>query len=132
MLILSDINLSISGNVFQIIIGIIAAVFFTYFVYKYTIPQINKTFKIFLIILRSAALILLLFLIFEPILTIITRTETKPVNLIFVDNSKSMGIYNKDGEVKELIQDFNNDNNFEIYTFGTKVKPINQDSISNI
>jgi len=116
-------------------IGLIPIIAYTFYVYRYTIPQVNKTFKIFLTALRAIALILILFFLFEPVVSISRRLVNEPVNLIFVDESKSIQIDDKTNRREKLLG-FIDDaassgifNKSEIYKFGNKPKKISADSI---
>ncbi len=109
---------------------------YTVYVYRYTIPIVSTSKKILLIALRTLALLLLLFVIFEPILTLTKKFVLEPVNLIFIDNSRSMQI--KDGTHRvKLIDNFLNDansnalfTNSTLYSFGNGVKKVSTDSLS--
>ena len=111
---------------------------YTVYVYRYTIPVVSTSKKIFLVSLRTLALILLLFVIFEPILTLTKKIVLEPVNLIFADNSRSMQI--KDGthreeSIENFLQKANSNNlfsNSKLYSFGNEVKPVSIDSLSKI
>ena len=111
---------------------------YTVYVYRYTIPVVSTSKKIFLVSLRTLALILLLFVIFEPILTFTKKIVLEPVNLIFADNSRSMQI--KDGthreeSIENFLQKANSNNlfsNSKLYSFGNEVKPVSIDSLSKI
>ncbi|MEJ2617200.1 MAG: hypothetical protein P8Z35_19775 [Ignavibacteriaceae bacterium] len=111
---------------------------YTFYVYRYTIPAVSKSKKILLVALRTLALLLLLFVIFEPILTLTKKIVLEPVNLIFVDNSRSMQI--KDGTHREasidkfLKEAYSNNllSNSRLYSFGNEVKPVSVDSLSEI
>lgn len=123
------------------LISILAALVltgFAVFIYRYTIPAISTSKKILLITLRSICLILLLLILFEPMLTYARKLVIEPVNLLFIDNSRSITI--EDGTerteaVKEIADEFRKnkaDINFEFFTFGSQVKPISSDSLNLI
>ena len=111
---------------------------YTVYVYRYTIPAVSRAKKILLVTLRTLALLLLLFVIFEPILTLTKKILLEPVNLIFVDNSRSIQI--KDGTHREesidnFLKEANSNNlfsNSKLYSFGNNVKPAGIDSLSKI
>jgi hypothetical protein len=138
LIILGSISISLHINWLQLIL--FAAIFglYTYFIFKYTIPVISKRLKIFLIILRTVSLILILFVILEPVLTIKNKKTIEPVNLIFIDNSKS--IANNDNINKiDVIKSFLNAaktkkilDHSEIYSFGTNTKKLNGDNFDNL
>ena len=82
--------LGISGSWWLTALLIIIAVAFSIFSYRTTVPQISSARKIVLITLRSIALSLLLFILFEPILTIIRGTQDAPKLAVLLDNSLSV------------------------------------------
>jgi len=88
-----NLHLFYSSLYFFITLTIIGA--YTYYVYRFTVPPVGKTKKIILVALRTVALIMILFIFFEPVLSFTKRIILEPVNLIFVDDSRSITI--KDG-----------------------------------
>lgn len=129
------INLTFSLNPFYFAAGLIILVLYSIYVYKYTIPLINPALKYILTSLRIVAVILLLFIIFEPILTLVKKNILEPVNLIFIDNSKSIladDNKKKQDEVKKVLNDLKGDGVFnfsELKLFGHKISDISKDSI---
>ncbi len=91
--------------------------------------------KYYLVSIRSLALLLLLFILFEPILSLAKKVTLTPHNLIFVDNSRSMQIKDGSERIKntdDFLEGFGNNNlvkNSTFYTFGNKVMQLNYDSI---
>jgi len=132
MLAMENIGIHFTGNIFLLILGSLSAIFFTIYAYRITIPNISKAYKIFLITIRSIAVLLLLLLIFEPILTYMNKLTITPYNLIFVDNSKSISVNKNINEIKSLINNFNNKENVNVYTFGSKITEIDKDSLNRI
>lgn len=125
---LENLSLQFNINYFYLILFAIVLIAYVILNYKYTIPQISKSLKIILIISRSIALILLLALIFEPLLTLTRKFTIKPVNLIFVDNSRSISFKDQFNR-KEIIKNFLNDaeknnllNQSKIFSFGSNIK----------
>ncbi|MCL2040353.1 MAG: VWA domain-containing protein [Bacteroidetes bacterium] len=93
--------LSISGWWWLLVLFCLIAVALTIFTYKNTIPPIAKSKKILLISIRSIALVILFFSIFEPIYTSIKTLITKPQLVVLVDNSVSMVVDDAAGNRKE-------------------------------
>jgi hypothetical protein len=130
------INLSFSFNGIFFFIGLILLAGYTIYMYRYTLPPVSSSKKTILVLLRTFALILLLFTIFEPVATLVKKTILKPLNLVFVDNSSSIKI--KDGtmrsENERRFVDGLNTNNLinssELFTFGKHVKNFPYDSLS--
>ncbi len=132
------INFSFSYNGIFFFIGLILLAAYAVYVYRYTLPPVGSAKKTILVLLRSFALVLLLFVIFEPVATIAKKIILKPVNLIFVDDSHSIEI--KDGtqreeNIKRFVDGLNNNgliNSSELFTFGTKITPFSYDSLSQL
>lgn len=82
--------LGISGSWLLTVLLILLAVAFSIFSYRTTVPPIASLRKIALITLRSLALSLLLFILFEPILTIISGKKEPPKLAVLLDNSLSL------------------------------------------
>jgi hypothetical protein len=93
------INLHLAFSTILFFIGLLLIIAYAVYSYFYTVPRINRTKKALLIFLRTSALLLLLFILFEPVLTFAKRESFRPVNLVFVDNTRSMTI--EDGTSRE-------------------------------
>ncbi|HZW37722.1 MAG TPA: hypothetical protein VFF33_00330 [Ignavibacteriaceae bacterium] len=131
-------NLAFSYSPWYFFILFAAVIGYAYYIYKYTIPQINLPKKILLMTLRIAALVILLFIIFEPVISLSTKKVMQPVTQFYFDNSKSMTINDgtgKEENLKNIFDDVNNNlNEFngEAKTFGLNVKQISNDSSLNL
>ena len=133
-----NISLNLSFPSIYFFLFLILLIGYTIYVYRYTIPNINPSKKILLVFLRSLALLLILFVFFEPILTFAKKKILEPVNLVFLDNSRSIQI--KDGtDRKQTVLNFvkgleQNDlsNNSELFTFGNKTQKISFDSLQKL
>ncbi len=132
------INLTFSLNPFYFFAGLIVLALYSIYVYKYTIPAINRPLKYLLTSLRVIALILLLFIIFEPILTLVKKNILEPVNLVFVDNSKSILADEGKKKQEEVINVLNSLKNEGVFSFsdfklfGHNISEANKDSILNL
>ena len=132
------ISLNLSFPPFYFFLFLILLIGYTIYVYRYTIPNINTSKKIILVSLRGLALLILLLVFFEPIVTIAKKKILEPVNLIFLDNSRSIRI--KDGTEREkTVLDFvkglkqnNLSNKSELFTFGNKTEKLNYDSLQKL
>ena len=133
-----DIQLHLAYSSLYFFIALILIGLYSYYVYRFTIPQVSSIKKIVLVTLRTAALIILLFIFFEPILTLTKKNILEPVNLFFIDNSRSMKIddgTNRVTEVKNISEDiFKNMSGIqnEVYSFGSKIEPLTEDSIQKL
>ncbi|MBK8945795.1 MAG: hypothetical protein IPM32_11080 [Ignavibacteriae bacterium] len=129
-----NINISISGNPIFLFLGLLIILVYSFYIYKKTLPKINLFLKSILIFLRTASLFLIFILLFDPVVTTTTKEINEPVNLFFIDNSKSVRNISSGNDIKkvrEIFNEFSNvDFNNEFYSFGNKVKNINSfDSI---
>ncbi len=123
---LSRFSILTSGSWLLIILFVLMLAAFSYFVYKYTIPKVSSGLRTFLIIIRSLIFILILFLIFEPVLSLIQKETVESTTHIYIDNSNS--IASKDSLIKlqqtlSLINDLNSTNGIKtkFYTFGKRI-----------
>ncbi|HVO74455.1 MAG TPA: vWA domain-containing protein, partial [Ignavibacteriaceae bacterium] len=125
---LEKINLTFSFNPLYFFLFLILAGAYSIYIYKFTVPPVSRSKKIVLICLRILALLLLLFIVFEPILTLTKKITFEPLNLVFVDNSRSIQIKdgtNREENIKEFLRILNErglKKNLSFYTFGTRVK----------
>lgn len=126
----------LSSNPLFFILLFFILILYAVYVYRFTIPAISNTKKTFLVILRSAAIVLLLFVFFEPILTHARKMEKRPLNYIFIDNSRSIKINDgthREEAVNNFLQKLKKNeaaNSFRIYSFGDRVKEISPDSLN--
>jgi hypothetical protein len=133
-----NIDFTFSFSAFFFFIGLIILAAYSFYVYRFTLPPVSKTKKVLLVLLRSLALVLLLFIFFEPVLTLTKKNILTPLNLFFFDNSKSIQIddgTNRVDRIKELIEKTKSSSlngNKQFYTFGSLVNQIDEDSLENI
>ena len=133
-----NVDLGFSFNVFFFFIGLIILAAYSIYVYRFTLPPVAKSKKFLLIFLRSLALVILLFIFFEPVLTLTKKNILTPINLFFFDNSKSITIddgTNRIEEIKNLIEltkSASINGNKQYYSFGSTVNLIDEDTISTI
>ncbi|MHB1687579.1 MAG: CARDB domain-containing protein [Ignavibacteriaceae bacterium] len=132
------INLNFSHPPFYFFLFLVLLAAYSFYIYRYTVPQISPLKKLFLTVIRSLALILLLFIFFEPILTLARKEILEPVNLVFMDNSRSIRIndgMNREATEKNFVTDLKGNHlssNSELNTFGSKVSRISYDSLQNL
>jgi len=98
---LTEINLHTTGNTVLLIFTALAAIAVSYFVYRRTIPPIATGWRILLIILRSLAIISIVLLLFEPILSITRKKEKEPIVAVLVDNSASMALGSRQAKCQD-------------------------------
>ncbi len=130
------INLILSFNYIYFVLGIVLIAGYSYYVYRYTLPPVSNFKRYLLLILRSLALIILLFIFFEPVLTLTKKIILTPTNLFYFDDSRSMQIKDKTNRIATIknlihkISDSNLDGNSEYYSFGSSIKLLNRDSLA--
>ena len=132
------IKLNLAYDSVYFIIAIIILAAYTFYIYRYTLPPVSRIKKFILTSLRTLALLCLLFIFFEPVLSFTKKFILKPVNLIFIDNSLSMTI--DDGtkrveKVKSIVDDYKNarlNGEKEFYLFGSKIRKVTADSLEAI
>ena len=133
-----EIGLSLVYPAAYLFLALILITAYTFYVYRYTIPQVNQSKKILLISLRVLALLLLCFILFEPILNLSRKLILEPANLVFIDNSRSMTIEDgtdRSAKVKEILSDFSShvsDDNLTFYEFGNFIREVNADSLDKV
>mgnify|MGYP001603119912 CR=1 FL=1 len=115
----------LTGSYLILIISIIAAVLVTIFTYRNTIPPISSSKKNTLIFLRSTALAILIFILFEPFINIIRGIDKKPSIAVFVDNSLSMSFetenYDKKEKLNSILQSYSTENEIIPYMFDNDI-----------
>lgn len=130
------IDLGFSFNAIYFFLGLILLAAYSFYVYRFTLPPVSKIKRYLLTLLRSLALIFLLFIFFEPVLTLTKKNILTPLNLFFFDNSKSIQINdgtNRIDRIKNLIEQtksaaINGDK--QIFAFGSSVNFIDEDSLA--
>ncbi|NLT50190.1 MAG: hypothetical protein GXX85_04655 [Ignavibacteria bacterium] len=128
MQIFDSIKITLNGSVWIFLTAVTAVFIFTFYYYRFTIPQIKKSLRIILSFLRFTALFLVTVIIFEPLLSISDKTEKTPENLIFYDASSSIkesSEWNLINGLKEKLENLPGSSKF--YSFGTEVKDLNGD-----
>ena len=124
---IEKVDLTFSINPFLLVLFFLITAVFTFYIYRYTVPVIDLSKKIFLVLIRFTALLLMLFIIFEPMVTLAKKIIIEPVNLVFIDNSRSIKIDDgtqRDESVKNFINDVESnlgENDLEVLTFGNSV-----------
>ncbi len=124
---INSVNISFGGEPFIIILAVIGLSIYSIYTYKYTIPVVSAFYKTVLTALRIFAIILILILIFEPLVSIERINNQNPVNYIFIDNSKS--IVQKDSvdradKIKLLVNSINQ-KNVSVVEFGENIREVN-------
>ena len=88
----TNIRLGLSASAWWYVLLAVLAIAGSYLVYRFTLPPVSAVRKAVLWVLRSAALVLLLLLLFEPVLSYLRHLSKPPVVAMLVDRSASMNI----------------------------------------
>ncbi|HEY3294234.1 MAG TPA: vWA domain-containing protein [bacterium] len=91
-LLIANIHLGLSASAWWYILLALLAVGGSFLIYRFTLPPVSPLRKALLWVLRSAALVLLLLLLFEPVLSYLRHQAKPPVVALLVDRSASMSI----------------------------------------
>lgn len=97
-----EIHVTLSHSLPLLIIAVLIAGVASYVVYRVTVPPLPRSMRLLLSLLRFLSLVLLLFLIGEPILSLMTRTHDEPVAMVLIDNSRSMAIRDAQGDRRDI------------------------------
>ncbi len=132
MIPIANFSVIISSNPLFYFLLLIALAGFAFYVYKHTIPVVSKGLRYFLIALRAVILGLILFLLFDPMLAVTSKSELESKTFVFIDNSNSLAVKDSAKRV-EQIDNFVNDLQSaggiktKILTFGQRI-----DSVRNL
>jgi len=103
---LTSFALSFAESIVLLIVLIAAAVLFSIWVYRHTVPEITRRRRVTLIALRALALSVLLFLLFEPVLNLQRGEELPPRTALLVDDSRSMTVEDAGVERGSRVREF--------------------------
>ena len=122
-------SISTSVNPWLILVLLLLLSGFTFYIYKYTIPDVSAPLKTVLIILRSLIFILILIMIFEPVISVILRSNVESRTFIFIDNSNSLAAKDSSKrfeQVNSLIKRISAEDEIRsrFYFFGKKVDSV--------
>lgn len=133
-----NIFLELNPGFWIFILCVLVAIGFSIFAYQTTIPPVSNVKRIILSTLRALALIVILFLAFEPVLNYKFEEVEKPLTVVLWDNSESMKIKDSKFERETLVKELYTKNlpealdGLEVlsYTFDTDLNP--KDSLLNL
>ncbi len=131
---LESIDFSFSSSPLIIILGALIIGIYVYYIYKYTVPKVGPALKYFLFAVRFLALLLILFILFEPILSLEYLETAKSKNLIFIDNSRSI-VAEDSVERSDYLSDFTEQiknipgDDVEYFIFGGEPRRISRDNL---
>ncbi len=99
-----ELHITTTLNALVLILAGIASISLSLYAYRYTVPPVPRPLKASLISLRASGIFLLLFLIGEPLLSLLYRNVDLPTVLVAIDNSKSMALTDRLGKREEILR----------------------------
>lgn len=138
---MENFDLKLHGHVLLFIFIFITLIGLSIFVYRRTIPPVPRWLKRILSILRAAALIAVLFILFEPILKLSWHRTEKPIVAVLLDNSASMALQDNGAArsekakailVSDAFQKSAQDIKFDFYQFSQALMPLSLDQLDSI
>lgn len=97
MLNFSKLHLGLTGSGWLLALTILLGILFAIFVYRWTNPPVSRGLRYLLIALRMIALCIVLFILFEPILSLTWFKTQKSLIGILIDTSGSMDLTDAKG-----------------------------------
>ncbi|MEW6088788.1 MAG: glutamine amidotransferase [bacterium] len=119
---------------------ILFLVFIAVAVTFYTYKRVTGRPELILVSLRLTAILVILFVLFQPLISITGQKKEKSNIIFLIDNSASMGILDKNGKdrlsrlkelfkEKNILNDLSKKNNVHYYSFSGKLKKMNINDI---
>lgn len=109
MLPVLTVGLHFSRSAVLLIAALVAAWFFTLWVYRHTVPPVARWKRNLLKILRALGLAVLLLLLWKPVFSFLVEESEIPILAVLIDDSASMGLQEGAGKrsdtVEKLLQD---------------------------
>ncbi|MEK6650219.1 MAG: vWA domain-containing protein [Bacteroidota bacterium] len=99
------VDLSLSYHVAFAVLGLAAAFGISFLSYRHPVPPQPRRWKIVFIVLRTVALWALLFLVGQPVLSLVNRSTLAPVVEVLVDNSQSLTLTDGLGDRRKLLRE---------------------------
>jgi hypothetical protein len=123
-------HLSFSLSPVILAFAAVAAVGFSVWAYRATVPPVSSVIRWTLVVLRSTAFLLLLLIIAKPLLSIRRTSIERPTVLVLLDNSQSMGIRDHAGERSVAVRRFLNSTEISELNAFTDLKSMRFDRIA--
>ncbi|MDZ7375564.1 MAG: VWA domain-containing protein [candidate division KSB1 bacterium] len=125
----------------MLIILMVSLIGLTWFVYRYTVPPVPSWVRRLLKLLRIAALLILSFLLFEPVISLSWYKAESPIVAVLVDTSASMSLtdegISRSARAQsiirsELFQRVAKENHVEYYQFSHQFTPLDIEQMDSI
>ena len=134
----NNLDLNFVGNALLLFLLIFVFIAISIFVYRKTNPPVPLRLRRFLMMLRIFSLFIIIFILFEPLLSITWNRIQKPVIAVLVDSSASMSLTDAKVDRSQaamqtlkhsLFQKNKGDKLFEFFKFSDKLKEMNPTEI---
>jgi len=131
-------NLSFQTPVYLVLLFVVVSFAVSYYLYRYTVPQVTRTKRLILSALRGTALTFVLLAICEPIIQIFSSRIQKPVIAVLADNSLSMlqtdAFGNKEQIISALVKsdalkEFSSSADVKLFSFSHSLLPLVPESL---
>lgn len=131
-------NLSFQTPLYLILLFIVVSFAVSYYLYRYTVPQVTRKKRLILTALRGTALTFVLLAICEPIIQIISSRIQKPVIAVLADNSLSMSQTDALGNKEQILsllvksdalKEFSSSADVKLFSFSHYVLPLVPESL---
>ena len=128
-------SLSFGWSPWLLAVAVVAAALLAYWLYRHTVPTLPTAKRALLTVLRFSALVLVLFLLFQPILRLLDRDEKPAVLAVLIDDSQSLlltaGEDTSGGDVRAKIRQVLDqlpetvrEAEIRFFSFGENVEPV--------
>ncbi|MCK6613413.1 MAG: hypothetical protein L6Q47_04200 [Ignavibacteriaceae bacterium] len=102
---LRDAALDITGSWPWLIFLLLLLGIYAWFSYRFTLPVVSKAKRYLLLCIRAVVVLLILFLMFEPVLSLFYETRLQPVHYVAIDRSASLGSGKDSADKATLMKD---------------------------
>ncbi len=103
---IANLSMALGGSVVLLLIAALLAIGLAVLFYRITLPPLPRRVRILLSAMRAIALMLLLFLLFEPIARNVHHDTTPPAVAVLVDVSQSMSLVDAGGSRTAALNGF--------------------------
>ncbi|MBN2010166.1 hypothetical protein JW960_12545 [candidate division KSB1 bacterium] len=94
----SGFGIHLVGSALLFIAIVLASIGFSVWSYRTTNPPVSKGLRRFLLTLRSIAVVLVIIMLFEPLISLTWQRTEQPIVALLMDTSASMGLKDKGGD----------------------------------
>ncbi len=131
-------NLSFQTPLYLVLLFIVVSFAVSYYLYRYTVPQVTRTKRLILTALRGTALTFVFLAVCEPIVQIVSSKIQKPVIAVLADNSLSMSQTDVFGSKEQILssliksdalKQFSSSADVKLFSFSHSVSPLEQESL---